>query len=237
MCGRFAASASTEDIVETFAIDEVVDEPLPTFNAAPTDPVPAVVERLDKETRQAVRKLVTPRWGLVPSWAKDARGGARMINARAETVAEKPAFRKAFAARRCLIPADGFYEWTPTTGPTGKPAKQPWFIRTPGEGPFVMAGLYEFWKDPGLAGEGAWLTTCTIITTQATDALGHIHDRMPMTVLPGDWDAWLDPRLTDAEGVRPLLHAPDGAEVETYAVVPLVNNVRNDGPELLQPLR
>ena len=236
MCGRFAASASTEDIIETFAIDEVVDEPLPTFNAAPTDPVPAVVERLDKETRQAVRKLVTPRWGLVPSWAKDARGGARMINARAETVAEKPAFRKAFAARRCLIPADGFYEWTPTTGPTGKPAKQPWFIRTPGEGPFVMAGLYEFWKDPGLAGEGAWLTTCTIITTQATDALGHIHDRMPMTIARDDWASWLDPHLTDPLAAKDLLRVTEPAHLDAYPVATLVNAVRNDGPELIQPL-
>ncbi|MDO5533818.1 MAG: SOS response-associated peptidase [Propionibacteriaceae bacterium] len=232
MCGRFAASASVEDIIETFAIDEVVEEPLPTFNAAPTDAVPAVVERLDKETNQTVRKLVTPRWGLVPSWSKDARGGARMINARAETVAEKPAFRKAFAARRCLIPADGFYEWTPTTGPGGKPAKQPWFISMTEPGPFVMAGLYEFWKSP----EGAWLTTCTIITTQATDAVGHLHDRMPMVILPEHWAAWLDPTLTDADGVRPLMHAPQGAEVTTHPVAPLVNNVRHDGPELVQPI-
>lgn len=236
MCGRFAASASTEDIIETFAIEEVVDEPLPTFNAAPTDPVPAVVERLDKQTGQTVRKLVTPRWGLVPSWSKDVRGGARMINARAETVDSKPAFRKAFAERRCLIPADGFYEWTPTTGPSGKPAKQPWFIRPAERGPFVMAGLYEFWRDQTLGPDAPWLTTCTIITTQATDALGHIHDRMPMTVLPEHWDAWLDPRLTAADGVRGLLHAPRGAEIDTYQVVPLVNNVRHDGPELLTPL-
>ncbi len=236
MCGRFAASASTEDLIETFAIDEVVDEPLPTFNAAPTDAVPAVVERLDKTSGEAVRKLVTPRWGLVPSWSKDPRGGARMINARAETVDTKPAFKKAFAARRCLIPADGFYEWTPTTGPDGKSAKQPWFIHPTDGGPLVMAGLYEFWKAPALTGDAAWLTTCTIITTRATDALGHIHDRMPMTVLPADWDAWLDPRLTDGEGVRLLLHAPEGAEITTYRVAPLVNHVRNDGPELLQPL-
>lgn len=235
MCGRFAASASTEDIIETFAIDDVVDEPLPTFNAAPTDPVPAVVERIDKATDAVVRKLVTPRWGLVPSWSKDPRSGARMINARAETVASKPAFRKAFASRRCLIPADGYYEWTSTTGPDGKPAKQPWFIHPAGGGPLVMAGLYEFWKDPALGGDAPWLTTCTIITTQTTDALGHIHDRMPMTILPGDWGAWLDPRLTDADGVHALLHAPQGAEVESFKVAPLVNNVRNDGPELVQP--
>ncbi len=232
MCGRFAASASTEDIVETFQVELVVDEPEPTWNAAPTDPVPAVVERLDKESGEAVRKLVTPRWGLVPSWSKDAKGGARMINARAETVATKPAFAKAFAARRCLIPADGFYEWTPTTGPAGKPAKQPWFIRPAAGGLFVMAGLYEFWKGP----DDAWLTTCTVITTRATDALGHIHDRMPMVVRPDDWADWLDPRATDAQVAQGLLHAPEGAEVDSFMVEPLVNSVRNDGPELLNPL-
>lgn len=236
MCGRFAASASTEDIIATFAIDEVVQEPLPTYNAAPTDPVPAVVERLDKTSDAVVRKLVTPRWGLVPSWAKDPGAGARMINARVETVATKPAFRRAFAARRCLIPADGFYEWTPMTGPDGKPAKQPWFIHPAGGGPLVMAGLYEFWRDPAAGAGAEWLTTCTIITTQATDAVGHLHDRMPMTVLREDWGAWLDPRLTDAEGVRALLHAPEGAEIQTRRVAPLVNSVRNDGPELVQPL-
>ena len=235
MCGRFAASASTEDILETFGVELVVDEPQPTFNAAPTDPVPAILERVDKESGRTVRKLVTPRWGLVPSWSKDPKGGARMINARAETVASKPAFAKAFVSRRCLIPADGFYEWTPTTGPGGKPAKQPWFIRPADGGLFVMAGLYEFWKDPALTGDAAWLTTCTIITTRATDALGHIHDRMPMTVRPEDWADWLDPHLDDPQLVLPLLHASEGEEIDSYTVAPLVNNVRNDGPELLRP--
>ena len=236
MCGRFAASASTEDIIETFQVELVVDEVEPTYNAAPTDPVPAVLERIDKESGRAVRKLVTPRWGLVPSWSRDPRGGARMINARAETVASKPAYAKAFASRRCLIPADGFYEWTPAPGPGGKPAKQPWFIRPSGGGLFVMAGLYEFWKDPSPRGGAAWLTTCTIITTRATDALGHIHDRMPMAVLPENWADWLDPHLTDPQQALPLLHASEGAEMETFAVSPLVNSVRNDGPDLLRPL-
>ena len=237
MCGRYAATANPDELVEEFEIsfvdEEMAEVCRPRFNIAPTDTVAAVVERLkDDET---TRKLVPLRWGLVPSWAKAPT--ATMINARVETVTQKPAFRKAASARRCLLPAIGYYEWRKEeVEGSAKPIKQPYFL-SPEGGPLVMAGLYEFWKDPGLAGEGAWLTTCTIITTQATDALGHIHDRMPMTVLPGDWDAWLDPRLTDAEGVRPLLHAPHGAEVETYAVVPLVNNVRNDGPELLQPLR
>lgn len=236
MCGRFAASASSEEIVATFGVDEVVDVPAVTFNAAPTDLVPAVVERTDRASGEVVRKLVTPRWGLVPSWSKDPRGGARMINARAETVASKPAFARSFASRRCLIPADGFYEWTPVDVPGGKPRKQPWFIRPTDGGPFVMAGLYAFWKDPALEGEGAWLTTCTIITTRATDALGHVHDRMPMTVPPAHWDAWLDPGLTAPDAAAALMHAPAGQELETYQVVGLVSSVRNDGPELLTPL-
>lgn len=235
MCGRFAASASTEEIIETFAIDVVVDEPVVTFNAAPTDPVAAVVERADPETGEGVRKLVTPRWGLVPSWSKDTRGAARMINARVETVATKPAFAKAFATRRCLIPADGYYEWETASTPSGKPEKLPWFIR-PAVGPFVMAGIYEFWKDRSAAGEGAWLTTCSIITTQATDALGRIHDRMPMTVPPDAWAAWLDPTAPDPHAALALLHAPAGDEVETFRVSTSVNSVRNNRPDLVLPL-
>lgn len=236
MCGRFAASASTEEIVETFQVDLVVDEPLPTFNAAPTDPVPAVVERVGKESGAVVRKLVTPRWGLVPSWSKDPRGGARMINARSETVATKPAFAKAFATRRCIIPADGYYEWQVLPDAAGgKPAKQPWFIR-PASGVFAMAGIYEFWKNPELTGDAAWLTTCSVITTTATDALGHIHDRMPMVVRPEDWAAWLDPGATASEDALGLMHVAAPEELATYRVATLVNSVRNDGPELVQPL-
>lgn len=236
MCGRFAASASTEEIVATFAVDEVVDEPRPTFNAAPTDPVPAVVERVDADTGGVVRKLVTPRWGLVPSWAKDTRGAARLINARAETVASKPAFRKAFATRRCLLPADGYYEWEPLpdAAASGRPVKQPWFIAPGDGGLFVMAGLYEFWRDPAT---GAWLTTCTVITTTASDDVGRIHDRMPMVVAPDAWAAWLDPRLTDPGEVAGLLAAPAPAALASWPVAPLVNSVRNDGPQLVEPLR
>lgn len=230
MCGRFAASQSTEEIVETFLIDEVVDEAIPSFNVAPTDPVAAVVERPDKETGGVTRKLVSPRWGLVPAWSKDARGGARMINARSETVATKPAFAPSFAKRRCLIPADGYYEWTPGRR-DGKDYKQPWYLRPAGEGPFVMAGLYAFWRDEAA---DSWLTTCTIITTRATDALGHIHDRMPMVIGPGDWGAWLDPHLTDPADALPLLRTP--TDMATYEVSTAVNSVRNNGPELVEPL-
>ena len=253
MCGRYAASADEAQLVEVFAVDEVVQmpglEPLaPRFNIAPTDPVPAVMERTEKESGQVARKLARPRWGLVPSWSKDRSGAARMINARSETVADKPAFRKAFAARRCLLPADGYYEWYPLQQPAPpggrapRPVKQPFWIHPlprPDEPDLmVMAGLYEFWRDDALPPEhpDAWLTTCTVITTQATDELGHIHDRMPMQVKRSDWDHWLDPGLTDPLAAHDLLHTPGPQEMTAWAVSRLVSNVRNDGPELLAPL-
>ncbi|MEL4357860.1 MULTISPECIES: SOS response-associated peptidase [unclassified Luteococcus] len=235
MCGRYAASASQDLLVETFEVEEVVQleslPPLaPRYNIAPTDPVPAVMDRADKESGQVTRKLARPRWGLVPSWAKDRTRAASLINARSETVATKPSFRKAFASRRCLLPADGYYEWYGQ----GK-GKQPWWIHPadrPGEPELmVMAGLYEFWKGP----EG-WLTTCTVITTRASDALGQIHDRMPMQVRRADRDHWLDPGLTDPLAAHDLLHAPGPDEMTAWPVSTAVGNVRNDGPELIQPL-
>ncbi len=236
MCGRYAASADAELLDEIFVIDEV-DGPLPParYNIAPTDPVVAVVERVRKDAPDEVtRKLVPLRWGLVPSWSKDAKGAARLINARFETVAEKPAFRRALAARRCLLPADGYYEWYAPDADADLPAsrrppKQPFFIHPSDGSLLAMAGLYEFWKSPA----GEWLATCTIITTRAADAVGHIHDRMPMTVPPDRWDAWLDPTLTD--GACDLLQPP-GAALEAYAVSRLVSTVGNDGPELIEPL-
>ena len=236
MCGRYAASADAELLEEIFVIDEVVG-PLPSkrWNIAPTDPVAAVLERAPKEPGEKVRrKLVELRWGLVPSWSKDAKGGARMINARFETLAQKPAFRKALSARRCLLPADGYYEWyapepDPTLPASRQPPKQPFFIHPADGSLLAMAGLYEFWKSP----EGQWLSTCTIITTSAADAVGHIHDRMPMTVRPDRWDAWLDPNRT--QDVLPLLEAP-GEQLEAYAVSRLVSSVGNEGPDLIDRL-
>lgn len=228
MCGRYALSLSGEDMEEFFEIDEVAGPlPPPDWNIAPTDPIVAVLER---DRPEGTRRLLVPvRWGLVPSWAKDASGAARLINARVETVAEKPAFRKAFASRRCLLPADGYYEWYPVTDERGKPAKQPYFIRPADGSPFVMAGLYEFWKAP----DGEWLTTATVITTTATDDVGHIHDRMPMAVARQNWDAWLDPRF-DADPLGLLtVPAPD---LTSFAVSTAVNKVANDGPELVRPL-
>lgn len=236
MCGRYAASADVDSLTETFELEKILQVPEPSWNLAPTDPVPAVMRRADKETGDLARILVTPRWGLVPSWSKGPKSGAPLINARAETVAEKPSFRKAFATRRCLLPADGYYEWyvTGQTTAKGKPVKQPFFIR-PDSGPFVMAGIYEFWKDPAADGPDAWLTSVAVITTTATDRLGHIHDRMPMTVPPQAWADWLDPGLTDPAAALGLMEV-DGDALEAYAVSPLVSDVRNDGPELVAPL-
>lgn len=239
MCGRYVTSADVDRLVEEFEIEEIADDPPgPSWNVAPTDPVPAIVERVPRDAdgdAAAVRKLVQLRWGLVPSWSKDDRGGARMINARFETVDSKPAFRKAFAARRCLLPADGYYEWYAGSSPK---QKQPYFIHRSDSDLLVMAGLYEFWRNDAIpSGEpGAWLSTCSIITTSAADSVGRIHDRMPMIIPREAWDAWLDPATTDPEVARSLLTVTDADRLVAYAVGPAVGNVRNNGPELVEPL-
>jgi putative SOS response-associated peptidase YedK len=231
-----------------FEIDEEFEGlPGPDYNVAPTVAVPAIFERRTRGAHSSeVRRRLAPLvWGLVPSWAKDASIGSKMINARVETVADKPAFRKAFAARRCLLPADGFYEWykveaPPATSGRGKakPLKQPFFIHRFDNQPLIMAGLYEIWRDPTKDREddSAWLRTCTVITTQATDAVGHIHTRMPMVVRREAVDAWLDPDLTDVDRVRDLLAVTDAEMLEAYAVSREVNSVDNNHPGLLDPI-
>lgn len=228
MCGRYASSASQELLEDLFEIDETVAAPQRSWNVAPTDQVPAVIERNGADGRR--RKLVALTWGLVPPWSKDARGGARMINARVETVASKPAFRRAFAARRCLLPADGYYEWEDTgTRERGRPVKQPYFIHPADPGLLAMAGIYEFWKVP----DGTWLTTCSIITTTATDQLGRLHDRMPMVVAPAAWDDWLDPGF--GGDPHDLLQIP-GQDLTAHPISPAVGNVANNNPGLVLPL-
>ena len=241
MCGRYASSRRPEDLIEEF---EVVESRVPAplaadYNVAPTKEVYAVVER--PPTRDSPeppeRQLRVLTWGLVPSWAKDPSIGNRMINARMETVAEKPAFKRAFAVRRCLLPADGYFEWYPTsqTNAKGKPVKQPYFIRPRDHGVLAMAGLYEIWRDPSRADDDPdrFRWTCTVLTTEAEDSLGHIHDRMPLMVERERWGEWLDPRV--AGHLSLLVPAAPGA-LEAYPVAPLVSNVRNNGPELVEPL-
>lgn len=245
MCGRYANTTSPAQLMADFEVDDLFDGlPGPDYNVAPTVAVPAVFERRVKETGEVRRRLAPLVWGLVPSWAKDPSIGSRMINARLETVAEKPAFRKAFSSRRCILPADGFYEWytpklvaEPSRG-RGKPKKQPFFIHRADGGLLAMAGIYEIWRDPkkDRDDDSAWLRTCSVITTQATDAAGHIHDRMPMVITREAVDAWLDPELTDPEGALKLLAVTGADALEAYAVSTDVNSVANNEPSLLDPI-
>ncbi|MBE1534444.1 SOS response-associated peptidase [Actinomadura algeriensis] len=246
MCGRYATSRARQDLLDEFRVqvDAVEGELEADYNVAPTKQVPVVLDRVPKDVPEEahpaanapVRQLRTVRWGLVPSWAKDPAIGNRMINARAETVHEKPSYRRAFAKRRCLLPADGYFEWYVLEGEEGekkpkKPPKQPFFIRPKDGEVMAMAGLYELWRSP----EDEWLWTCTVITTDAPDDLGRIHDRMPMVVEPDRWDAWLDPALTDPDRVRSLLVPAMAGTMDAYPVSKAVNNVRNNGPELVAP--
>jgi putative SOS response-associated peptidase YedK len=248
MCGRYATTRARQELLDEFQVqvDATGGEIQPDYNVAPTKQVPAVLNRRPKDApdgEEAVRQLRTLRWGLVPSWAKDLSIGSRMINARAETVHEKPSYRRAFAKRRCLLPADGYFEWyalqddadpAQAEKKSKKPRKQPFFIRPKDGAVMAMAGLYELWK-PRDDEDAEWLWTCTVITTDAPDDLGRIHDRMPMVVEPGRWDAWLDPELTDPDEVRGLLVPAMAGTMDAYPVSKAVNSVKNNGPELIEP--
>ncbi len=254
MCGRYASVRKRIELLEEFSVErDKVAEPLaPDYNVAPTKPVYAVLTRTpsaddddaaDEADRDgaaddtgtgAQRQLRVVRWGLVPFWAKDVKIGSRMINARAETIAEKPAFRRAFAKRRCLLPADGYYEWMSQPGG----AKQPVYISRSDGRPLAFAGLYELWRDGSVPRDDrdAWLWTTTIITTSAPDELGMIHDRMPMIIEPDRWTDWLDPGNGDVADVRSLLSPAAVTSLMTYPVSTEVNSVRHNGPSLIEPL-
>lgn len=245
MCGRYASSRRPEDLVEEFGVDQVdVATPLePDYNVAPTKDVYAVMDRVPRSEgpeASAIRRLRPVAWGLVPSWAKDPSIGNRMINARMETVAEKPAYKRAFASRRCLLPADGYFEWYPTqqTGRSGKPLKQPFFIHPTDGGVLAMAGLYEIWRDRDRTDDDPerFRWTCTVLTTQAEDSLGHIHDRMPLMVERDRWGAWLDPGVSARDDLLSLLVPAAPGRLEAFPVSTDVNNVRNNGPALVEPI-
>jgi putative SOS response-associated peptidase YedK len=225
MCGRYVVTTPPGQLALEFdaALSLDVDLP-PDYNVAPTKQVPAVFVRAD------ARVLTSLRWGLVPFWAKDPSIGSRMINARVETAAEKPVFRQAFARRRCLLPADGYYEWFKPKTPA--PRKQPFFIHPAEAGEkLAFAGLYERWRDA----EGVELWTASILTTASVGDLAGIHDRMPLTVPRAGWEAWLDPGLEDVDTARGLLEfAPRWTALP---VSDAVNSVRNNGPELIEPAR
>lgn len=243
MCGRYAASRSPDDLVTEFEVerDETNGVVLPAdYNVAPTKQVYAVMTRAHRDEPEPQRGLRVVSWGLVPSWAKDPSIGSRMINARLETAAQKPAYRRAFARRRCLVPADGYYEWyTPAAAPAGgKPRKQPFYIHRPDGRPLAMAGLYEFWRpaDADPEDPAAWLTTTTLLTTSAPDDTGRIHDRAPLMIDAQNYAAWLDPATTDPTEVLDLLVAAAPGPLDAYPVSTAVNNVRNNGPGLVDPL-
>ena len=264
MCGRYASARRRIELLEEFRIErDRVSEPLqPDYNVAPTRRVYAVITRDARPSEDApdaaeqtpdaapdetaasgvARELRVVRWGLVPFWAKDPKIGSRLINARAETVASKPAFRHAFKRNRCLLPADGYYEWQRPDGssqdePGGKGGvKQPYFITRGDGGPLAFAGLYELWRDAALPDdhERAWLWTATIITTSAPDDLGQIHDRMPMVIEPDRWADWLDPAASDPADLQALLAPAAASGLVSYPVSTAVNSVRNNGPELIK---
>lgn len=215
MCGRYVLASPGELIAEHFRLSEVPAYP-PRYNIAPT--MDGLVVR---ETPDGEREAVMLRWGLVPAWAKDPAIGSRMINARAESVADKPAFRAAFRRRRCLVPADGFYEWQPVAG--GR--KQPYFIRLASGAPLALAGLWEQWRGP----DGDAIATFTIVTTAANEAMRAFHDRMPVLVAPADHDEWLSSPNPSA-----LLAPWAGEPFEIRPVSTRVNSVRNDAPDLLE---
>jgi len=220
MCGRYTLTASPEQLAELLGIEEVEDF-APRFNIAPTQEVPVARVLLQGDGRQ----LDLLRWGLVPFWAKDPKIGNRMINARAETVAEKPAYRTALRRRRCLVMADGFYEWRKT--PEGK---QPYYITLEHGGPFAIAGLWEKWD------KGDPILSCTLLTTTPNELVARVHNRMPVILAPEDYDLWLDPGVQDPEALRHLLGPFPAAQMMAVPVSTLVNSPRNDQPDCQLPV-
>lgn len=238
MCGRYVSATPAQQLAEEFGVDEVKAELPARFNVAPTLDVYAVAPSKSAGHRQ----LGTFRWGLVPSWATDPSVGNRMINARAETLATKPAFKRILARRRCIIPADGFYEWQrqgdAVTGPrggAGKVPKQPFFIRRTDGRSLAFAGLWDVWK-PKDQPDADWLRSCTIITGPPNELLARIHDRMPVILADGAWDMWLDPDVDDIDALESLLAPYPAVGMQAYPVSKEVNNVGNDGPGLAEPL-
>lgn len=218
MCGRYTLKAKGQAVADLFGVLEEPDLE-PRYNIAPTQQIPVVVE-------DASRKLEMMHWGLIPSWAKDPSIGARMINARAETVSEKPSYRSAFKKRRCLIVADGFYEWKKTDD-----GKQPYYLRLKDESPFGFAGLWESWSME----EGEELRSATIITTEPNEVAAEIHNRMPVILPPDLYDAWLEPDNDDREELLSMLTSYPAEEMEAYPVSKRVNRPANDEPGVLEP--
>jgi len=231
MCGRFASTQTDAELLDVFRAVDVVGEQLPpSYNVAPTQPVRVVLERppRDAPADTPVRQIRTVRWGLVPSWARDTKIGSRLINARMETITTKPSFQAAASRRRAIVPSDGYFEWEKRDG-----AKVPHFLH--GDGVLAMAGLYELWPNPDLPAEdpAKWMWSTVVLTTTATDAHGHIHDRSPVILPPEFWDHWLDPALTDKDDVDALLASIPEPQLHAYEVSTKFNSPRNNTPDLL----
>jgi putative SOS response-associated peptidase YedK len=235
MCGRFVSASSPERIAEYFGAafeGETLGE---NYNVAPTNDIYGVVAGPDGKPR-----LEVFHWGLIPVWAKEAKVGYKMINARAETLANKPAYKSVFKKNRLIIPMDGFYEWKagepggPVTK-SGKPAKQPMYInRLDGE-PLAVAGLWSAWRDPAADPDADWLHSATVVTTSANGTMSPIHDRMPVILPQSAWETWLDPQNQNLESLSGLLIPASDSLLTVRAVGTEVNNVRNKGPELIEP--
>ncbi|MFA6162195.1 MAG: SOS response-associated peptidase [Methylobacter sp.] len=222
MCGRFALYSDPFTLARRFEA-EALPELRPRYNIAPTQNIPIVREEEGK------RRFALARWGLIPHWAKDMKIGYHTINARAETVAEKPAFRNAYKHRRCMIPADGYFEWQVV--PDSK-TKQPWFIALQDREPMAFAGLWERWRSP----EGEELESCSIIVTDANKIMRPIHDRMPVILAPEDWDAWLETDAKDAGSLQILLKPYPAEGMAAWPVSTKVNSPRNDSVECMEQI-
>jgi putative SOS response-associated peptidase YedK len=222
MCGRFTQQRPASELAEIFAAEPLVDDPGPRFNVAPTDEALVVVQRDDR------RAITAYRWGLIPHWAGSAKVGSRMFNARAETLAASPAFRDSLRRKRCLVPVESFYEWR-REGVVRKPYS---IARADGR-PLVLAGLWSGWRDPAT---DTVRRTFTIVTTRPNETMAAIHDRMPVVLDDTDWATWLDPAPTEPGRLLAMLEPRDEPDLVLRAVSRLVNDVRNDGPELVIPL-
>jgi putative SOS response-associated peptidase YedK len=221
MCGRYTISHSTEEILERFNVLKEIFELTPNYNVAPSHMVPVVLNQTN-ESNQTIRVLQIVKWGLVPFWVRDTRSHKPFINARVETVIEKPSFKSSLAKKRCIIPADGFYEWKTVEG-----KKQPIRIRLPGDQLFGFAGLYDDWQS---ADGSVNLRTCAIITVPGNEAMSEIHGRMPAILTPEGESIWLDPEQKDTKILAQYLE-PYKGEIETFAVSPIVNSVKNNSKE------
>jgi putative SOS response-associated peptidase YedK len=222
MCGRFTQQRPASELAEIFGAEPLVDDPGGHYNVAPTDDALVVVQRDER------RGLTAYRWGLIPHWATEARVGSKMINARAETITSSPAFRDAFVRKRCLVPVDSFYEWK-REGTVRQPYR---IVRRDGR-PLALAGLWAGWKDPA---SDVVRRTFTIVTTTPNEAIAGLHDRMPVIVAEDAWARWLDPSPADPGELIGLLVPSEGVDLDVYAVVRDVNDVRRDGPELIARL-